>query len=147
MFRKVNQNDKEFLFEMFDKFYASEAVLHPIDRSFYQNTFDEIMQSDRYLEVYIIEYENFPVGYAMLSKSFSPEAGGKIIWIEEIYIEPDYRSKGLGKAFFEFVENKYQGHIKRLRLEAEPDNKRAVELYLTLGFTPLNYVQYIKDFN
>lgn len=146
MFRKANQNDKEFLFEMFDEFYASDAVLHPIDRSYYQNTFDELIRSDRYLEVYIIETDGQRVGYAMLSKSYSPEAGGKIIWIEEIYIKKEYRSLGLGSEFIAFLENKYKNSVKRLRLEAEPGNDRAIKLYLSLGFKPLNYEQYIKNF-
>lgn len=146
MFRKAIENDKEFLFEMFDEFYASDAVLHPIDRSYYQNTFDEIIESDVYLEVYIIECGGQSVGYAMISKSFSPEAGGRIIWIEEIFIKEEYRSKGLGREFFAFLETKYKDCIKRLRLEAEPGNKKAIKLYSSLGFKPLNYMQYIKDF-
>lgn len=146
MFKKATEKDKKFLFEMFDDFYNSGAVLAPIPKRFYQNTFDELMRGDEYIEVYIIYYENNKAGYAMLSKSYSPEAGGRIIWVEEIYISEQYRGNGLGRAFFAFLEERYKGAIKRIRLEAEPDNEHAVKLYLSLGFKPLNYVQYVKDF-
>lgn len=146
MFKKATAQDKDFLFKMFDEFYSSEAVLHPIPPNFYQNTFEELMRGDEYIEVYIIYCKGDRAGYAMLSKSYSPEAGGRIIWIEEIYITDKYRGKGLGKAFFKFLEEEYGGYAKRFRLEAEPDNERAINLYKTIGFKPLNYVQYIKDF-
>ena len=35
-------------------------------------------------------------GYALLAKTFSQEAGGLVVWLDEMYVRPAYRSKGLG---------------------------------------------------
>ncbi len=98
--------------------------------------------SSPYLEGYFLCDGDTPVGYAMLAKSYSQEAGGTVIWIEEIYLRQEARGKGLGREFFAFADTL---GAARLRLEAESDNQRAIELYRSLGFTPLPYLQFIKE--
>ena len=49
---------------------------------------------------------------------------------------------GLGKAFFEFIENSDEyGYV---RLEVEHDNKRALKLYQSLGYADANYLSLYK---
>ena len=86
-----------------------------------------------------------PAGYALLAKTFSHEAGGLVIWIEEIYTVPAFRGKGLGREFFAFLDREYGSTAKRLRLETEPSNKRAEALYRSLGFDTLEYRQFYKE--
>ena len=61
----------------------------------------------------------------------------------EILIKKEYRGQGMGKKFFKFLEENYD--VKRLRLEAEKDNQRAIKLYKELGFEELPYLQFIKE--
>lgn len=84
-------------------------------------------------------------GYAVLAKTFSQEAGGMVIWIEELYIKPEYRAKGIGKEFFKYVHEKYK-EAKRFRLELTPENKIAREIYEHLGYEDLAYKQMTMDF-
>jgi GNAT superfamily N-acetyltransferase len=129
---------KEVL-EMMREFYSSPAV--------YTNGSDEIFLSDikacvgdsPYLEGYVFEETGKVQGYAMLAKSFSTEFGRECIWIEDIYIKPKYRNKGIGTAFFGFVKEKYLGCI--LRLEVEPENETAMALYKKSGFDILPYTE------
>ncbi len=106
---------------------------------------EELMRSDTYARAYILEYENQPVGYALLARSFSQEANGPVIWIEELYIKPPYRGYGLGREFFNFLRNGGAGQYERLRLEVAPDNQRAISLYNEMGFKSLSYQQMILD--
>ncbi|HBR02944.1 MAG TPA: GNAT family N-acetyltransferase, partial [Ruminiclostridium sp.] len=98
-----------------------------------------------YAEGYIFEYGGQIAGYALLSQTYSNEAGGLVLWIEEVYILPEYRRKGLGHEFFVFVEQRYKGMVARIRLEADKTNERAIELYRKLGFANLNYLQMYKE--
>lgn len=141
----MKKEDAEIFYKMAEQFYASDAVLHPIPKKHHVDTFNEMMRSNVYLEGYIFEYNNKPVGYAITSKMFSQEAGGIMLWIDEIYIMEEYRSIGLGTEFFNYLKTTLDASIVRLRLEVEKDNERAKKLYKKMGFSPLEYDQMMLD--
>jgi ribosomal protein S18 acetylase RimI-like enzyme len=143
--RKMKKEDAEIFFEMSELFYASDAAIHPIPQKYHIDTFNEIMRSNVYLEGYIFEIKNKPVGYAITTKTFSHEAGGITLWIDEIYVLKGYRSNGLGKEFFNFLKATLDTSVVRLRLEVETDNERAIKLYENMGFKRLEYDQMFKD--
>lgn len=147
LIRRIEQKDKEIFLRLTREFYASDAVLHPVPDAYHTNTFEELMRSNQYAEGYLIESEGVPAGYALIAKTFSHECGGIAIWIEEIYILPEFRSQGLGKEFFDFLESAYGNVACRFRLELEPENEKAQRLYRRLGFEPLEYKQMVKDKN
>ena len=64
------------------------------------------------------------------------------MWVDELFVLPKFRGRGIAKEFFKFSEG-LSGYAA-LRLEAEPDNERAIKLYKSLGFKPLPYLQMIK---
>lgn len=142
--RKLTPSDRATYLDFVYRFYHSEAVLHPVPDTHFEATFSELMASDTYAECFFFEEDNKPVGYALLAKTFSQEAGGLTLWIEELFVLPEYRSCGFGSQFFAFLEETYP-HAKRLRLEVEEDNTRARALYERKGFTPLPYLQLIKE--
>ncbi|HJB95761.1 MAG TPA: GNAT family N-acetyltransferase [Candidatus Mediterraneibacter intestinigallinarum] len=146
MIRKMTENDKELYITMAEEFYNSDAVLHPIPRDHFEKTANEALRSDEYAEIYLLEYEGETAGYGLTARTFSQEAGGQVLWIEELYIRKEFRSKGLGREFFSSLEDKNRGEIVRLRLEVEADNTRAISLYERLGYEVLDYVQMVKDF-
>ena len=145
MIRKMAPSDRELYLNMTREFYHSDAVLHPVDESFIQNTFDEMMRSEDYVLGYILEYDGTPAGYAQLSKTFSQEVGGLVVLVEELYVSPQYRSNGLGREFFKFLEDGPARDARRLRLEVTGSNTRAIALYERMGFTKLDYIQMVKD--
>lgn len=141
--RKLRKDDKELFLSFLHKFYNSEAVLHPTDSQLHLNIFNEIIRSDTYLLCYIFEYDNENAGYALLSKSFCPEVGGSIIWIEQLYINEGFRKKGIAKEFLSYIEKEFSPD--RIRLEVEEDNEKAISLYEKNGYRFLPYLQMIKD--
>ena len=143
MIREIRKDDRALYCDLVDKFYHSDAVNAPVPAENYQTTFDEMMRSDTYLKGYIFEIEGIPCGFALLSKTFSQEAGGLSVTIEEIYIEPAYRGRGLGTSFFEFLKREIPA--MRYRLEVEDDNEGAKRLYERMGFELLPYLQMVID--
>ena len=143
MFRRVNENDWELWRGYVDAFYHTDAVNAPVPVENYRLTFDEMLRSDAYLRGYIFEYEGTPCGFALLSKTFSQEAGGFSVTIEEIYIEESCRGKGLATEFFEWL--KKESCAMRLRIEVEDDNEGAKRLYERMGFELLPYLQMVID--
>ena len=118
-FRRIAAGDREEFLAMSREFYTSEAVLHPIPDDHHARAFDELMRSDAYLVCYVMELAGQAVGYALLTKTYSREAGGLNVWVDELYLRPGYRGLGAGSAFFAFLE---QAHpAARYRLETEPE--------------------------
>lgn len=146
MIRRITPQDRDLYISMTNSFYSSEAVCHPIPESNIQAAFDEMLRSDVYMEGYIFEYDNKPVGYANIAKTFSCEGGGLTVWIEELFLLPEYRSKGIGREFFAYLENKFGKALARMRLEITDSNKRAKKLYSDVGFEDLDYRQMVKEF-
>ena len=143
-FRPINQNDKSDFIKFADEFYHSSAVDHTIPKSHHENTFCELMKSNTYALAYIIEYNQKSVGYALLSKTYSNEAGGIVIWIEELFILSEYRGLGLGKYALNCIGSLFND-VKRFRLEITPTNEKAKKLYQLEGFEILDYRQMFKD--
>ena len=142
VFRPFRPEDRQAFLDMSDRFYHSPAVLHPIDPAFYARSFEAALQG-RVFWGYMFEHAAQPCGYALVTESYSSESGGAVLWLEELYIEPAFRSRGAGRAFFSYLEQTRE--FTRFRLEVEPDNVRARQLYEKLGFSTLDYIQLYKE--
>lgn len=145
MIRAVEIKDKSDFIKMTTDFYKSDAVLHSIPIENIYKTFDELCKNSPYVKSYVVDDEGKLKGYALLSLTYSNEAGGLVLWFEEIYIKPEHQGEGLGKKLMSYIEKKYDSKVSRIRLEIEPDNIRAKKLYENLGFTALEYSQMYKD--
>lgn len=146
MIRKITRQDKDDFIRLSVQFYRSEAVMHDIPEAYHVAAFEEIMRSNAYAAAYMIEREEKPVGYLLVAKTYSREAGGPVWWLEELFVLPSFRGKGLGREAFAFIEGEAaREKVKRLRLEAERENDRAISLYKRLGYAPLGYMQMFKE--
>lgn len=145
MITKVTSADYEIYKNLVLEFYSTDAVLHPIPECYIKNTFLEFTNRSDYAKAFFIKTkENTIAGYALLAITFSQEAGGKTVWLEELYIKPEFRNFGLGSEFFTFLAET-EKDCKRFRLEVEDYNKKAIELYKRKGFSFLPYSQMIKE--
>jgi len=143
--QKVHKEDREEFFELLEEFYHSDAVLHPVPKTQFERAFNEAVSQSPYLTAYLLKTEGKTAGFVQLAFTFSTEAGGRVIWVEELYVRPQYQGKGIGSEFFRFLEEEYGAGMARIRLEIEPDNARARKLYEKMGFQSLDYLQMVKD--
>lgn len=141
MVRRITEKDRDEYLKMTAAFYETDAVAKKIPEEFRIGTFEELMRSDVYAQAYILEADGQTAGYALLSKTFSQEAGGMVVWIEELFMKDSFRGRGLGKEFFQVLFKEYGDTIRRFRLEVEPENETAVALYKKLGFDYMDYAQ------
>lgn len=142
MIEVMTKEHAEEVIEMMRTFYASPAVHTNGSEEIFQNDVRNCINDSPYLEGYVFIEDDRLLGYAMVAKSFSTEYGKPCIWIEDIYIKPEYRGRGLGSRFFSFIEAKYPEAL--LRLEVEEENERAVYVYRKNGFEEMPYMEMKK---
>ncbi len=75
------------------------------------------------------------VGYALLMDGWSIEYGGLITTLDEIYVVPEWREKGVASQSIVALREQFlaRGGVS-MNLETTPDNFRAQDLYRRLGF-------------
>ncbi|NLB19594.1 MAG: GNAT family N-acetyltransferase [Clostridium sp.] len=143
--RELKREDEQDFIEMMKTFYKSKAVIVGIPEIHMKRTFEAIMDKTPYANAFILDYKDEVAGYVMVSMTWSNEAGGLVIWVEELFIKSKFRGLGLGGRAIELVRKRYLGKVKRFRLEISKDNKNVGKLYRRKGFKPLEYMQMSYD--
>lgn len=140
--RPMVERDAPTVIDMMRTFYASPAILSNGSEEIFEADVAECVGDSPYAEGFVFEAEGSIIGYGMLAKSYSTEFGRRCIWIEDLYLLPEYRGLGIGSAFFRHVEKSYPDHL--LRLEVEEENERARHVYEKNGFDVLPYMEMKK---
>ena len=87
-------------------------------------------------QAWLLWQDEKPLGYVILTLGYSFEFRGRDAFIDELYVEPEFRRMGLGRRTMEFVEEKARAmDVNALHLEVDRGNDPAVELYRRTGFT------------
>lgn len=78
-----------------------------------------------------------PVGFALYFYTFSTFLGKCGLWLEDLYVRPAHRGKGIGKAFFARLGSiaREEG-LGRLELNCLDWNENSIEFYRSLGARP-----------
>ena len=95
--------------------------------------------------LYLIKFQGTNIGYIVLSFGFSFEYKGRDAFIDEFFIKPAYRNKGVGSATMDFIESEAkQLNVNAIHLEVEPHNLNAQGLYLNKGYKSNNRILLTK---
>ena len=138
----MREEHREEVLAMMRVFYASPAVSTNGSEDIFRADVDACLSVDPYLEGYVLTENGRLLGYTMLARSFSTEFGKHCVWIEDLYLKPEYREKGRGSAALEAIRKLHPEAL--LRLEVERENSRAVHVYRKSGFGELLYLEMLR---
>ena len=80
-----------------------------------------------------------PAGFALFFHNFSTFLGRAGIYLEDLYVKPEYRGKGLGKGLLkQLAKIAVQRDCGRLEWSCLDWNKPSIDFYLSLGAQPLD---------
>lgn len=132
-FEEVNQTTKPTMLQLMADFNA--FFDYSFDKQEATKALDAFMRMPDYGKAWLIYIEGHLVGYIVLTMSFSFEYLGKDAFIDELYLKPEHRGKGVGKQVLDIVfeEAKLLG-ICAIHLEVERNNKGGRVLYEQKGF-------------
>ena len=132
-FKPLEIIDISTITQMMQDFYAIDN--YPIDVEVAKNLFQEFISNEHLGKSWLIYSENEIVGYIILTYIFSFEYGGKIAFLDELFIKETARGKGIGKEAIQFIQREVPKlSLKLLYLEVEPHNENAQKLYLAHDF-------------
>lgn len=130
---KAKTTDISELSQMMKDFYAID--LYPFDEKVTNENFQKFINEQKYGDCFKILFEGQIAGYIILVKYFSFEFGGEILFLDELFIKPEFQGKSLGKKALEFVKDySFENGFKVVLLEIENHNDKAKKLYEHYGF-------------
>jgi ribosomal protein S18 acetylase RimI-like enzyme len=125
---------------------ADLPLLEQFARAYYvedRQAFDEDRQpaalaalaaGEPFGRAWLIEQNIRQIGYVVLCWSFSVEAGGREACLDELYLVPEVRRRGLGSRVLALVEAEARAFgVRRIFLEVERHN-RVIGLYRRAGY-------------
>ena len=96
-FRDMTLDDRDTVLPMVDAFYRSNAVDHPVPREIVERSFLAAAGNEPLLRGTLIFEEGRLAGYLYVTLCYSAEVGGTCVFIEEVYLLPEFRGRGLGQ--------------------------------------------------
>ena len=90
-------------------------------------------------EAVIGRYDGEPVGFALFFSSFSTFLGRPGIYLEDLYVRPDYRSRGFGRRLLVHLARLAQTRgCGRVEWSVLDWNSRAIDSYRRAGAVPMD---------
>lgn len=131
--RPATAADTDVLLAMLRRFYDEDRIV--LDEARVRRGLDQVLGDPALGAVLLAESNGRPVGYLVLGWCYSLEQGGRHVLVDELYLVPDARGRGLGRALLAAACDwaRWQG-AEVARLEVNRHNPRARALYLRHGF-------------
>jgi diamine N-acetyltransferase len=145
-YQRVTISDLDILLKLVGEFHAGEnlAFNNAIDRQ----VLTELLEDELFGKLWLIYDKDIVIGYIIITFVFSIEFRGKIACIDEIYINKNYRDRGISTKTLQFAEKTcYELGIKLIYLEVGHNNDRAQQFYRQAGYRDLDYYLMIKPLN
>ncbi len=131
--RPVRHGELPELLDMLRRFYVEDRI--PLDEPRVRRGLEQLLADAALGAVLFAEAKGERVGYLVLGWCFSIEQGGRHVLVDELYLEPAARGRGLGAALLAAACDWARGQGAEVaRLEVNRHNPRAKTLYLRHGF-------------
>ena len=90
-------------------------------------------------EVLIAEWEGLPRGFALFFHNFSTFLGRPGFYLEDLYVQPEFRGRGIGKALLlRLARLAVERGYGRLEWSVLDWNEPAIRFYKSLGAKPMD---------
>jgi GNAT superfamily N-acetyltransferase len=131
--RPAGSSDLELLLGLHEEFSREDGVAFEAANA--RATLAGLLREPSLGGAWIIEREGQPVGYFILCFGYSIEFRGRDAFLDEIYVRPDARGRGLAGQALEVARAEcLKAGVRALHLEVRRGNHAARDFYRRSGF-------------
>jgi GNAT superfamily N-acetyltransferase len=136
--RKAEERDASLIVSFIKDLAEYERLAHEVEA-----TEDDIAKalfgSNPRAFADIAEWEGRPAGFALWFYNFSTFRGRHGIYLEDLFVRPEFRSKGIGKALLKHLARRcVDENLPRLEWWVLDWNEPALKFYHSIGAVPMH---------
>ncbi len=130
--RFATESDIPLIYGFILKMARYEKLENEVDTS--EEALHRAIFLERQAEVILCEAEGKTVGFALFFHNFSTFKGQHGLYLEDIYVDQEYRGRGYGKAMFlRLVAIAMERRCRRMEWTALNWNRPAIAFYESMG--------------
>ena len=135
-FRFAEEKDRGLILEFIRELADYEKMLDEVVAR--EEVLREWIFNKKTAEVIFVMEDSVEVGFAVFFHNFSTFLGKAGIYLEDLYVKPEYRGKGYGKALIKkLAEIAVERGCGRLEWWCLDWNKSSIDFYLYIGAEPM----------
>lgn len=136
--RKATPADAESILTLVDALADYEKLARP-DANAKRRLITDMFSERPRINAFLGEYEQQPVGYAFVFETYSSFLALPTLYLEDLFVLPEYRSKKIGYALFTaMVEEAHRRGCGRMEWTVLDWNQLAIDFYKRLGATHMS---------
>lgn len=136
-FRYAKRDDTELILSFIKNLAEYEKMSDDVVAD--TATLEKEIFDDKKAEVLFAEVDGKEIGFALFFHNFSTFVGRSGLYLEDIYILPEYRGKGYGKAMLKKLASiAVARNCGRMEWCCLDWNKPSIDFYLSLGAKPMS---------
>jgi GNAT superfamily N-acetyltransferase len=135
--RKAVKGDEGIICGLIKELAVYEKLLDEVEAT--EEKIYNTIFVNHYAEVLIGEYDNKPVSYALFFHNYSTFLTKPGLYLEDIFVKPEYRHMGLGKLFFTVLAQiAVERDCGRLEWTCLDWNEPSLKFYKKMGAEPMS---------
>lgn len=135
--RKAEESDIPNIIGLIKELAEYEKLLHLVELT-ETDLKNVLFGENKFVQVLLAEYDGSLAGQALFFNNFSTFLGKPSIYLEDLYVKPEFRSNGIGKALLNklisIAKQKNYGRVEWCVLDW---NKSAIDFYKSIGAVEL----------
>ncbi len=136
-FRYAKRDDISLILQFIKDLAAYEKMINEVVAD--EKTLEEWIFDTQKAEVIFAVVDDEEIGFALFFHNFSTFLGRAGIYLEDLFVKPEYRGKGYGKAILKkLAAIAVERGCGRLEWWCLDWNKPGIDFYLSLGAEPMD---------
>lgn len=136
-FRYAKRDDISLILQFIKDLAAYEKMINEVVAD--EKTLEEWIFDKQKAEVIFVVVDDEEIGFALFFHNFSTFLGRAGIYLEDLFVKPEYRGKGYGKAILKkLAVIAVERGCGRLEWWCLDWNKPGIDFYLSLGAEPMD---------